>query len=315
MDQYYGTLGLKPGASLKEVEEAYKDLANVWHPDRFAHDPRLQKKAQEKMKEINEAYQKLGSLLNSTQAQEKPAPEPVAAAPTPPSTPPKTDENFKSDDFRLWAWVSIAIVIGFAVYQHSKMGHEPQRIAAAPVEQFRVAIDNEKLKMQAASSNDEKALTPEEVLARKKKEAERWGASPDSKTAAIPKPAASATRSHFTVGSTKEEVIAAQGAPDSASSNLFSYGESRVYFDDGKVTSWDNHTPRLKARLRPSRSTGNTTFTVGSTKDEVLSAQGTPDSFSDDQFTYGNAVIHFANNRVTSWYDKDSQLKVKMLPE
>ena len=32
-------------------------MAKVWHPDRFGHDERLQKKAQEKLKEINEAYE------------------------------------------------------------------------------------------------------------------------------------------------------------------------------------------------------------------------------------------------------------------
>jgi hypothetical protein len=31
----------------------------VWHPDRFTHDPRLEKKAQDNLKRINDAYQKL----------------------------------------------------------------------------------------------------------------------------------------------------------------------------------------------------------------------------------------------------------------
>jgi hypothetical protein len=52
-------LGLKPGASAQEIKAAYRDLAKVWHPDRFAHDARLQEKAQDKLKEINEAYEAL----------------------------------------------------------------------------------------------------------------------------------------------------------------------------------------------------------------------------------------------------------------
>ena len=52
-------LGLAPGASAQEIKAAYRDLAKVWHPDRFAHDPRLQQKAQEQLKEINDAYQRL----------------------------------------------------------------------------------------------------------------------------------------------------------------------------------------------------------------------------------------------------------------
>jgi curved DNA-binding protein CbpA len=57
--KYYELLGVAPGASAEELKAAHRDLAKVWHPDRFSHDPRLQQKAQEKLKEINEAYDQL----------------------------------------------------------------------------------------------------------------------------------------------------------------------------------------------------------------------------------------------------------------
>lgn len=53
----YEVLGVKPGVSNRELKAAHRDLAKVWHPDRFLHDLRLQEKAQEKLKEINEAYE------------------------------------------------------------------------------------------------------------------------------------------------------------------------------------------------------------------------------------------------------------------
>lgn len=69
LDQYYRVLDLEPGASLEEVNQAYKDLAFVWHPDRMPKDnPRLQEKAQRKLQEINQARERLRSVQNSTPA-------------------------------------------------------------------------------------------------------------------------------------------------------------------------------------------------------------------------------------------------------
>ena len=61
-DRFYEVLGVRSGASRHELKTAYRDLTKVWHPDRFTHDPRLQQKAEEKIKEINEAYDQLISL-------------------------------------------------------------------------------------------------------------------------------------------------------------------------------------------------------------------------------------------------------------
>jgi hypothetical protein len=49
-------LALRPGASAVEIKGAYRDLVKVWHPDRFGSDPRLREKAEDKLKQINEAY-------------------------------------------------------------------------------------------------------------------------------------------------------------------------------------------------------------------------------------------------------------------
>jgi formylglycine-generating enzyme required for sulfatase activity len=55
----YRVLELEPGAPPERVKEAWRELAKVWHPDRFPNDPKLQKKGNEKLKEINEAYQRI----------------------------------------------------------------------------------------------------------------------------------------------------------------------------------------------------------------------------------------------------------------
>ena len=47
----YNILGVPAGSDMDVVKRAYYDLAKVWHPDRFAHDPRLQAKASEHLKQ------------------------------------------------------------------------------------------------------------------------------------------------------------------------------------------------------------------------------------------------------------------------
>ena len=51
----YEVLGASPSASDEEVKRAYRDLARKYHPDNYVDNP-LADLAQEKMKEINEAY-------------------------------------------------------------------------------------------------------------------------------------------------------------------------------------------------------------------------------------------------------------------
>lgn len=56
----YQVLGVSPDASDEEVKKAYRDLARKYHPDNY-HDNPLADLAQERMKEINEAYESVQS--------------------------------------------------------------------------------------------------------------------------------------------------------------------------------------------------------------------------------------------------------------
>jgi curved DNA-binding protein len=77
MKDYYQVLGISKEVSHEEIKKAFRRLALRYHPDR---NPRSQKQAEEKFKEINEAYQVLGDeherrqydyLIASTQYRQK----------------------------------------------------------------------------------------------------------------------------------------------------------------------------------------------------------------------------------------------------
>ena len=56
MSDPYTVLGVSPNASDQEVKRAYRELARKYHPDNYVDNP-LADLAEEKMKEINEAYE------------------------------------------------------------------------------------------------------------------------------------------------------------------------------------------------------------------------------------------------------------------
>lgn len=127
-DDWYRVLDLEPGSSLQDVKTAYRQLAKVWHPDRFSHDPQLAGKATEKLKQINHAYEELceylknhknGQVHHTTQRPPPPRPQPAAQEPTSPpftaSEQPAAEERlslgqllkkFVEGDLELSAWQS-----------------------------------------------------------------------------------------------------------------------------------------------------------------------------------------------------------------
>jgi hypothetical protein len=127
LSRAYELLGVKPGVSPKELKAAHRDLAKVWHPDRFLHDPRLQEKAQEKLKEINEAY----DLLSSGKS-------PKSAPPPPPPRVYTVDyEEVKVASSRGKSHGAIALLMFLAVFavtitvllQRSRLRVAPQEVA------------------------------------------------------------------------------------------------------------------------------------------------------------------------------------------
>ncbi|MCF8066960.1 MAG: DnaJ domain-containing protein [Desulfobacterales bacterium] len=78
---HFKILKLKPDASADEVKSAYKSIVKKWHPDRFNNDPVKQVIAEEKLKEINRAYDSIKAFLVS-RPDPTPIPEPKKSTPS-----------------------------------------------------------------------------------------------------------------------------------------------------------------------------------------------------------------------------------------
>jgi len=96
IDQCYAILEIAPGAPLEEVKAAYRDLMKVWHPDRFSKDLRLQEKALERTKSINEAYQTLQAYVGL--GPEKPGRKPERKPERKPKQKPKQKDKAGDED-------------------------------------------------------------------------------------------------------------------------------------------------------------------------------------------------------------------------
>jgi len=129
----FATLGLKPEATSDEARQAYRDLVRVWHPDRFAHDERLRLVAQEKLKEINRAYQILQNHFAN------PSQSPVADAGTPESRDAEAEPEEASayGGVRAAVWIGVILsglvllTLAGVAYFHLKKSRLPSSEAAA----------------------------------------------------------------------------------------------------------------------------------------------------------------------------------------
>ncbi len=61
MNDPYSVLGVSANASDEEIKRAYRELARKYHPDNYQNNP-LADLAEEKMKEVNEAYDAINKM-------------------------------------------------------------------------------------------------------------------------------------------------------------------------------------------------------------------------------------------------------------
>ena len=109
---------------------------------------------------------------------------------------------------------------------------------------------------------------------------------------------------------------------DSSQSTVFKnkIDDPSVYVDDpdvyleeyGPSQSNQTHDTQTQIEIPNGISENGGYFTVGSTMNEVVAVQGTPNSFSEYRFNYGYSSVSFSNGRVTSWDNSNfNPLKVR----
>ena len=291
----YRILDVPVGAAVETVREARKTLAKVWHPDRHANDPELQKRAEKKLAEVNEAFEVVerAGFPSQVPGASKPAArrEPPAEPPgSRPSPPPPAQANIDFVPRRRVRWsvvwlLVLAVCVGsylavWAITQHHRAG------SVAP---------------------------------------------PSGVTMVAPRPDAAAHpgATTFTLGSSRDQVIAAQGSPNLDSRSVsddngvhsdvekMAWGNmSSVELDDGKVVGWWQVDVPLHVRLEPhdgaaaARARARGTLAKGSTRDEVLAVLGVPTEISDHgaRWSWSVSYIEFEHDRVASWFDADVPL-------
>lgn len=85
------------------------------------------------------------------------------------------------------------------------------------------------------------------------------------------------------------------------------------------VTADNQQSKKTPATPRPSQAAPiaiRSYLTIGSTRDEVLTQQGTPTSSSEDKLVYGKSVLYLKNNSVIGWRIDPvaSPIRVKIWP-
>ena len=137
---------------------------------------------------------------------------------------------------------------------------------------------------------------------------------------------------YFTLGSTKEEVLNVNGTPSRITETSYNnsqtwhykngYFDSKVTFNsNGIVTSWDDIADVLKVTI--GTKVINATFTLGSTKDDVIKANGTPSRITETSYNnsqtwyykngyFDSKVTFNVDGKVISWDDMANVLNITM---
>jgi hypothetical protein len=251
----YKTLGLTPQATFDEVKRAYRTLVKRWHPDRYAAEAAYQAQALERFSAITSAYATLRTLHAVSEVR-----RPAA----------RWLSWLGSSWGRIGAvCCSVAVLVSAGWYMWPATPRQVISeipLANSPAVQAQSLYQSEYITL-GSTKGDVLAIqgTPTWATERMWEYGgsrlyftadrvtgwELWPASP-LKLQLLPATTIDPVPAFFTIGSTKDEVLAVQGTPTRVTERLWEYGVSRVMFTDNRVTRWETWPGSpLKARLSP----------------------------------------------------------------
>jgi len=345
------TLELGADATETDIKATYHMLVKVWHPDRFQGDTTLKAAAEVKLKEVNSAYALLtatqssggqrpmaGSGNGETPGSAENAGAAAGRAAAPRSRPAITQSatGFASIapalrlSFKLilvvlallmarYLWIAFDVDTPTGEVQQV-LGYGKDSLEkglAAPRRRFLAAVEQDLQRLSLWSPPSSPVAPPDGLPA----------ANPASERVAIASAPAGARQtsnsppvtrkvySYITVGSTRDEVLDQLGTPTASTGSKLVYGQSELYLKDNSVAGWkiDPVASPIRVKLWPESSVDPSldSFTVGSSRDEVLVVQGTPTGFSEDRFAYGSSEVWFQNRRVVRWKSDPASIALK----
>lgn len=323
-------LGLDNTATKADVKQAYKDLARIWHPDRFQNDERLGARTEAKIKLINEArtvaldylgkfghfqhvssektsrkrsqatreysYAKHQEKTQEKQAppREKPPPRAEKQAPPRQKAPPRSKPKRPDPP-------PVAPDLGFHMDQGLLVVIFIILIMVSFLFMLGFSLLNppeDKLKVLTTKM----ALSDEKARLRKEWEDRRAQDIEAEKEEVVLEVTISDT--FFTLGSKKEWVSEVQGAPLQIKGGEWHYGSSFIRFGNDFVVGWKNsylNPLKIGWVLDSLELFNGDSFQIGSPFEEVIVLQGTPDVVDGNHWIFGEAIVIIDADTVVSW--------------
>lgn len=234
----YKILNVTDKNNWNEVRKAYKKLIQKWHPDKFTENTQKREAADEKIKQINSAYNQLNTYYKQygelprvenncvtyddindhqthsdkttnkqTQKTETPFNRTQSKAPIKPR---------KGKNTILFIILILSVICFSYIYEDNESHNQYQKTKQKTLgdsNNKRQIYKNNDFILQNNSNNNEQTNNDPQINETKEK-------------------------LFFTYGSTIGDVIMAQGVPTKNDGDTWYYGNSQVFFRNGKVVSW-----------------------------------------------------------------------------